>query len=175
MMEVKTMKMIKLFSKLVLFSLSAVVLILNVPVLYAADSCSEGYQIGSSAKTVDCFNPCKAALTSGQTLFVPTKTQAEWDAFRSHYPSGVTLNMCYDVILNSATGASCNNYCASQEKSWWKCVSVGTDSSGTNNRMKLNAFCFEASLITCDIPMAPNGASCGGIATQWTYCRCQGE
>ena len=64
---------------------------LIIGIVYAADS----YQVNSGAQvTIDEYTVCKKVTNNNAlAIFVPTKTAAEWTAFRS-YASGVTYAEC---------------------------------------------------------------------------------
>ena len=57
------------------------------------------YRINNgNTQQIDKFYPCKIVTNNcGNDIFIPIKTQAEWDAFSSNLPSGVTLSDCNEV------------------------------------------------------------------------------
>lgn len=70
-------------------------------VAHAINTLSEGYQVLPGVATVIDTTPiggdCKSVVTpsDGRDRFVPTKTLAEWDAFKSAAPGlGIALNPC---------------------------------------------------------------------------------
>ncbi|MFA6307012.1 MAG: LamG domain-containing protein [Patescibacteria group bacterium] len=88
----------------------------------------QGYQVnpGGTADVVigseagDCY---KIINNSTNNYFIPTKTQAEWEAFSSHLPSGLSVESCssmptpvMELHFNDGPGAT-----------------FFTDSSGNNN------------------------------------------
>jgi endonuclease/exonuclease/phosphatase family metal-dependent hydrolase len=79
-----------------------------------------------------------------------------------------------EVILNSATGKTCDSICwdGGKRKS---CISIGTDSEGTNSKYARKYFgnCAETSGGTCSIGMFDGSDTCFDHKTEWTNCRCQ--
>ncbi len=85
------------------------VLFLAIPLtVFAINTVSTGFQVGSSNVKIDAHGTCKQVRSTSGTLFVPTKSSAEWSAFRSNKPSGVTLSSCY--VGCSATTATVSIY-----------------------------------------------------------------
>ncbi len=81
------------------------VLFLAIPLtVFAINTVSTGFQVGPSNVKIDAHGTCKQVRSTSGTLFVPTKSSAEWSAFRSNKPSGVTLSSCY--VGCSATTAT---------------------------------------------------------------------
>jgi len=62
-------------------------------------SAAEFYTVDTgSTVTIDEHGICqKVANASGNRIFVPTKTAAEWAAFRNNRPAGVTLEGCLTI------------------------------------------------------------------------------
>lgn len=73
------------------FVLGVLSVVLIIGIVYAADY----YQVNSGAQvTIDMHSVCKKVTNNNALgIFVPTKTEAEWTAFRTN-ASGVTLAEC---------------------------------------------------------------------------------
>ena len=93
--------------KLVVSGLISILFVVSI--VYAIDTVAEGYQVGSTAKTIDAHGTCRTVKTdSGSDIFVPTKTAAEWTAFRDNAPVGVTFAACSPPLVNgNHTEADC--------------------------------------------------------------------
>lgn len=79
----------------------------------AINTTSSGFRVnnGDTNTTIDAWGTCqKVTNTSGKNYFVPTKTSAEWLAFRSHLPSGVTLSSCSTDPSGIYLSIGGNNY-----------------------------------------------------------------
>jgi hypothetical protein len=80
---------------------------------WAINTAATGFRINhGSRQFVNAHGVCQDVINnSGSHIFVPTKTAAEWNAFRGHLPRGVGLGACftYQWIQNawSACSASC--------------------------------------------------------------------
>jgi len=101
----------------------------------------------------------------------PTNTPTPVPATPTPTPAaGVT------ILLNSATGQTCRQVCASADPNrYMECRSVGTDSQALNN----GAIIYSGSCITltsgmsCDARMNNTGQICSGNRANWTRCRCE--
>ena len=65
--------------------------------VYGINTTDTGFQVnaGVSNVTVDAWGTCnKVSNASAKNYFVPTKTSAEWTAFRNSLPANVTLSAC---------------------------------------------------------------------------------
>jgi len=73
-------------------------IVLIIPIAtWAINSLNEGWRVvnGAGATTINVHSDCQTVTnTSGTDVFVPTKTDAEWQAFQSHLPTGVTASGC---------------------------------------------------------------------------------
>jgi hypothetical protein len=73
----------------VLFSIGTFVTALTLGAAYAINILSEGYRADSNTTTVIDATPvggdCKSVVTpnDGKDRFIPTKTVAEWNSFKS--------------------------------------------------------------------------------------------
>ncbi len=89
-------------------SLVGWVVLATAAIVYAAAS----YQVNYGAtSTIDEWSTCKKITNSsgnGLAIFVPTNTSAEWNAFYSNKPTGVTEAGCSPTISSMGVG-SCNN------------------------------------------------------------------
>lgn len=91
--------------------------------VYAINTVSEGFQITTSQRTIDAHGTCrKVVKTSGNDVFAPTKTAAEWNAFISNKPASVNLGQCCEGTMyagycwyagNPAVLHSCTDTCSS--------------------------------------------------------------
>ncbi len=86
-------------------------------VVYAESACSNkltGLNRYSSCKVLTgdtltvnaegCTNTCfKISNTSGKSVFIPTNTCAEWDAFLTHMPNGISTSSC--IAIDVPVGA----------------------------------------------------------------------
>lgn len=82
-----------LFSGLLILAFSVFV---NSSLVYALNTSDTGYKVnpGTTAQ-VTCAGVChKVTNNSTKAIFVPTKTQNEWNQFAAHLPSGVTVAAC---------------------------------------------------------------------------------
>lgn len=68
--------------------------VFNVSDVQAVHTCSTGFQVGSSSKTIDCHGVCKKVSSSTGTIFVGTKTSGEWGSFRSNPSPGASISNC---------------------------------------------------------------------------------
>jgi uncharacterized protein (TIGR02145 family) len=72
------------------------------------------YQLSNGQTiTIDEWNECRSvANNTGNSLFIPTKTSAEWLSFINNHPNGITLNACSFncgvVLVDSRDGQSYN-------------------------------------------------------------------
>jgi len=90
-------------SKKVVISLILVLIILFVS---AYSTWSTGWLVVNDGVPVNVLvtaaETCHGVTNSGSyTYFVPTKTTAEWDAFASHLPSGVSVGLCWVSYFNT--------------------------------------------------------------------------
>jgi hypothetical protein len=99
------------------------------------------------------------------------------------YSGGTGLTCCCKIsetnpeekiILNSATGKTCNDLCQKQSMA---CSSVGTNALADNGLMwRLTAGtsggCQSQSNISCGISMAETETTCSGNKAWWTNCYC---
>ena len=85
------------------------------------------------------------------------------------------------VILNAATGLSCDDLCVT--RGYNSCVSAGNDAGGTNSywwgwRTELGGRCEDLGPMfgdPCEFIIWSSGYTCEGNATMWTNCLCAGE
>jgi len=67
--------------------------------IVAINSTYEGYRVNHATDMdIDEWGTCNNVLNTGNDLFVPTKTSAEWSTFRTHLPSGVSLGACAECV-----------------------------------------------------------------------------
>lgn len=76
----------------------------------------DGYSINfSQTMAVDRHGVCQQVTNhhpSGQTIFVPTRTAAEWTSFRSHHPAGVSFATCEPAECSSVGQSYQGGKCA---------------------------------------------------------------
>jgi len=101
----------------------------------AEGSSDTGWRVNNGAvRDITIYDgTCKKITNnSGKDLFIPTKTSAEWNAFETNHPAGITIAPCIEIVLNKATGAACDLICNNIGRS---CLSIGTDADATNNKI----------------------------------------
>jgi len=84
--------------KAFIFAIILLGLLLSGVILYALGAFNTGYQVTSGqSKIITLSDSSRVQVTNNgnKDYFIPTKTPGEWDAFRNHHPSVVTL--CEDV------------------------------------------------------------------------------
>jgi hypothetical protein len=70
-------------------------LLVSGSTIYAINTVTEGYRITTTSQTITAHGICRTAVkTSGNDVFAPTRTSAEWNAFIANKPGNVTLNAC---------------------------------------------------------------------------------
>lgn len=78
----------------------------------AIDTCTSGWLINSTQKTIDCHSVCQKAQSTAE-IFAPTKSSTEWTNFRSAVSSRlnyVTLSDCCVANQGDACGGTtCKN------------------------------------------------------------------
>lgn len=81
----------------------------TAPLLLALNTQDTGHRVNrSTTKAINAHNVCKKVINANATkdFFVPTKAAAEWTAFRSNLPAGVTLGSCtscLDILNNNGS------------------------------------------------------------------------
>lgn len=115
--------------------------------------------------SIDHEGTFKALLTNLQT---PT------DIFDLKVSGDIEINYIVDptgVILNSATGKSCNTLCT--ENGYDSCISIGTDAGGTDGGIwtGFDGDCYPSSG-DCTFSFWPSYSICSGHWTDWTNCLC---
>jgi hypothetical protein len=104
-----------------LIALSSISILLIVGLAFALGTWDSGYRL-SHGTTIDinvgsASGPCHKLTNShaSNDYFVPTRTQAEWDAFLAHLPPGVSVSSCCipscACAANTCTGSSCSDGC----------------------------------------------------------------
>ena len=96
-----------------------------------------GYQVTSAPQDIDAWGTCKN-VSSSVSLFAPTKTAAEWNAFIANHPGQVTLNACgpaptcSDGIQNQGeTGVDCGGPCPACAAVCGDAICNGSENCGT--------------------------------------------
>jgi hypothetical protein len=104
MKNIKKIKFKKYFKFLVLF---VGLLFFYQGVVFAINIVSEGFKINNTDTTqIDAHGVCKKVTNStGQGIFVPTKTSNEWGDFRNNKPSNVVLAECCVWTPTCSTGS----------------------------------------------------------------------
>ena len=102
----------------------------SVGCAYAASS----YRLTNSiSQDVTEFSTCKHVTNShgsGQDIFIPTNTSAEWAQFYDHPPSGVTVSACTTVVFFATTGAQSWSIPAGVTTIKAECISGGDGGTG---------------------------------------------
>ena len=131
-----------------------------------ATSCS--WTAGFSGAAATSGNQSTGALTAART-YTLSCMGAGGSASNS-----VTVTILADlVILNSASGLSCDFLCSQHGRS---CLSVGTDDAGTNSWILwwVGDVCqMGTTTYPCLITTGNTGVLCDGILSAWTRCRCR--
>lgn len=132
-----TKKSQPILNQRVLSIILACMLWISSGAIYAINNISTGWQISAgSSMTVDLtanYGDCRVVTApAGKSIFVPTKTAAEWNSFKANAASlGATLSSCaVNGVCWSSNGTTGPNYpssgfCAVGAK-------VDTDTSGTD-------------------------------------------
>lgn len=125
--------------------------------LHAADS----YTVNNgSYSTITEHSTCKRVTNnhaSGQKIFVPTKTNAEWQSFYNNPPPGVTAAACSACNLpwggTTGHGTSMTAYQASSVACGNSCVSESRScSDGTLSGSYQYSSCSVGSCASCNLP-----------------------
>lgn len=117
------MKILKHFTSLPVISTAILAMVTYIGVVYAINTWDTGYQaplwtntdviIGSAGGTCQrVYNGWGVA-----SLFVPTNTVGEWNAFNSNKPSWVTVSSCCDPNMGNA--CDCTQRAFSCQPSPW--------------------------------------------------------
>ena len=123
----------KIFSlRYVVYSLVIILSTSTYGLVHALNTISTWFQTTWSLVSIDAHNNCRQVRhTWGQSYFVPTRTAAEWQAFRQNAPSDVVLDSCIDrypgcdtddITVWSYTIAACN---VGATTAWITSVSYG--------------------------------------------------
>ena len=114
--------------------------------------------------------PTGVVTTTPTPTIAPTSTPVPTNTPTPTPASGVS------IVLNSATGQTCRQVCASVDPNrYMECRSVGTYTQALNN----GAIIYSGSCITltsgmsCDSRMNNTGQICSGNQANWTRCRCE--
>lgn len=85
----------KVIKKLRVHTAIFLIVLFSFSIVYAVGAISTGFRANDSSQTIDAHNFCKKVRkTSGDDVFVPTKTSAEWSAFMSNKPDNIELSSC---------------------------------------------------------------------------------
>jgi len=86
----------KIFLKYYPLTLAVLLFFWAVGFVLAINSVEEGYQVNIGiAQEIDAHGVCKNVTNNtSSSVFIPTKTDAEWSAFRDNIPSGISLADC---------------------------------------------------------------------------------
>lgn len=110
-----------------------------------------------------CQKPEKICAPGGYScLDAPTPT-----------PTPTSIQTPPEVILNSATGKTCNSLCP-EKKPGTVCIDVGNDINATNNYKwaYANNQCTTKSGINCNTVISYTNNICHNQASDWTNCKC---
>jgi len=120
--------------------------------VYALNDQSTGYQSSPGATTtVNVWSNCKRVTNSSSIkYFIPTKTQAEWDNFLAHLPSGVTVGPCCPADHDSAL------YCGGDGNVYKDFISYNPSTCAASSAAILVATCSTGcSSGACNLPPPP--------------------
>lgn len=115
-----------------------VVLVLVVVALagYGINTVATGFSLSSGeTKSIDAHGVCKKVSNTGGSLFVPTKTSGEWDAFRNKAPSHIGFSECCSnecspsgaKTCSGSTALTCGNYDSDSCLEWGASQDCGGD------------------------------------------------
>ncbi len=123
-------------------------------------------------------NPNPATTTVMVQALAPTATSIP----RPTFTPTPTPTLLPGIVVNSASGQSCNQLCAQSNQS---CIDVGLNRQGTDNGMysyfsdsahpdQNHCVLRSANAATCATVMNNLGSNaiCGGRLAEWTYCKC---
>lgn len=144
----------------VLYGTVLMIIIFSFGIVYAVGGISTGFRVTGSSQTIDAHGTCKQVkTTSGNNVFVPTKTSAEWSAFRNNKPANVSLGSCFAQSCIAAGGTvyeSGQLYCrfsgSSCPSGWNSSGYVDTSSaSGSNcyDSCSISPQVFKQAPVTC--------------------------
>lgn len=108
------------------------------------------YQLNASSNlTITEHSACrKVTNASSNTYFVPTKSKAEWVAFRNNPPPGVTLESCCPtgfVLVPESPSLSLNEFCVMK----WEARTSGSTAVATSVGQPRNSITRAASATAC--------------------------
>lgn len=134
-------------------------LVLLVPgFTFAINTIAEGFQVASTVTKIDAYGTCKnVSATDGQTYFIPTNTQAEWQSVIDHKPDGVVLGACTVSCTTKwgyAPTFSANGY------NYWGTCAYGRSGSSVCNLYDSTCTNIIGSVNT------PYGIMCGSCSAQ---------
>jgi C1A family cysteine protease len=131
---------------------------------------------GKKASWTNCscvgISPSSTPTPTLIPTFTPTPTSAP---ISTPTPTPTPTEVGYQIILNSATGKSCNEICGDAGLT---CTSAGWDSDALNGKAHLffNQKCYDYTIPpgqNCTTKMMSLFKTCSGHETSWTNCRCE--
>ncbi|OGM61385.1 hypothetical protein A3A52_02290 [Candidatus Woesebacteria bacterium RIFCSPLOWO2_01_FULL_39_14] len=136
--------------------------------------------VDTTAEAAPSYTFTNASLTLNPTVSTPTPipTNAPTNT-PTPVPATPTPTPAagVSIVLNSATGSTCRQVCASADPDrYMECRSVGTDSQASNGNAEIydQARCITLQGgMTCDARMVDRTQICNGNRTNWTRCRCE--
>jgi hypothetical protein len=108
------------------FVFIAFLLVLNIYAVSAINTVESGFSMnGGQTRTIDAHGTCKIVENQvARKVFVPTKTLAEWESFRSNKPYGIVLSSCPYCGDGTCDTGECDSGC-SQDCTWSDCCGDG--------------------------------------------------
>jgi len=92
--------------------------------VWAINTVNTWYKTTTAIVEIDAHSTCRTVRHTGSiSYFVPTKSSAEWSAFRANEPSNIVTNTCCDSSLGwycwylANDWQNCNQRCASEWRS----------------------------------------------------------
>ncbi|MFZ2226819.1 MAG: hypothetical protein WA064_03110 [Candidatus Moraniibacteriota bacterium] len=87
-------------------------LFIFIGTVFAINNISDGWRIdnGATLDVTDASSAChRITNNSGSSLFVPTRTTSDWNAFASHLPGGVSSGSCCVSNIGQSCASAPNN------------------------------------------------------------------
>ncbi len=155
--------------KIAILWICVIAVALTAGVVYALDSWDTGFKVSNgttatinlaSHSDAACRECKKVTDASGKDIFIPTKSCAEWNAFKANLPAGVTISNCFVCGVDKVYDTEGTPYNTVQigTQCWMKeNIRVGEfmpgDKSGgiyhQANDTKIEKYCWNDNSATC--------------------------